>query len=242
MIPQSGYRGVILAASAPVNPCHEPASLRLIIEIGTQEAASATSATPMVKTGRFSSTLQFMTNGTNQSGMSKRLVTARPRPVFPVQTICKIGQKLLPESAIFPKVQRSYSYFQEGDVVGKGIAAALPRDGSAVGYAVDVGFLEVYLWLPFGSRPVHRLLVSDGRQEVEAWQLKYVLVDELVLGIQGFTTMDEWTAKYGGKIVQTWHLRRLGPEAPAEKFHLVRMEPKTEHVPEPPLQMSLHTE
>jgi hypothetical protein len=169
-------------------------------------------------------------------GLSIVLVAlSRQRPVWPGYWVASHFEKRFPENALFRKMKNTYGFSRR---LRAGLASTidrLPPGEKRIGYAVRFSDKEVYLWKPFGSRRVERILNNDSAEEVRRKGIRYALVDPSALvNVGDFVIVDEqpsprtatmsierWMEMFDAELIHTEEVP-VAPDAPAVKCYLVK--------------------
>jgi hypothetical protein len=128
------------------------------------------------------------------------LVLTPARPLLPMQKISADFLEQHPESALAQRMATVYRVYADRADSLAPLRKYLPSDAVNVGFVCSDDDSEVSLWLPLGSRKVFDLVPEDTAGDLQAADVRYVVVGAAGLTQRG-TNIDEFLARYGGRII-----------------------------------------
>jgi hypothetical protein len=162
-------------------------------------------------------------------------VSSRQRPLFPAAVALKAAQSFSGTEQL-QKVIRSYAFAHAVQTELDSFLAQIPPDQPEIGYAARFGTKEAFLWRPYFSRRVHRVLNSDSPEAVRKLPIDFIVVDPSALTDvhdqaivreppsprSSIRSIQEWLSAYGAELVGTGQYLAT-PEGPAMKIYLVKL-------------------
>ncbi len=144
------------------------------------------------------------------------------RPLWPVRTVFHFLGNAGANHAFARRIREVYlTYADRPDPLAK-VRAALPDDGSVVGFVGAADDTEISLWRPFGQRRVEHVLFTDSLARIRARQIRYAVVGETVLG-EHHLTIQAWLRQHRATLVASVSATMtvsLGPR----RWYVVRFE------------------
>ncbi len=147
------------------------------------------------------------------------LVTLRDRPLFPSQVISRIAATH-PQSKSLSIISRTYAGSAACWNQRSFLRQTLPPDAKVVGYAATGdGLLELYLWLPYGTRRVVEILPENTSDQLP--DIHYVVLEKARLDMMN-ETLSDWLRRYDGEVVKQWQFAG-DPYSPPQLIYLVSL-------------------
>jgi hypothetical protein len=163
------------------------------------------------------------------------VVLSMSRPFFPAHSVLRFLEQGLGNKPFLRKIMNKST----SDSLRNGLNALLakiPENQHTIGYAVRTGNNGPWLWKPFFSRRVERVLNSDAPEELLAQGIEYVVVDrsaltpkydqaivaELPSPRSNISAISEWLAAYNAELIATASVP-VEPDSPAGEIYLARL-------------------
>ncbi len=147
------------------------------------------------------------------------VVISPARPLWPVGWFARHYGVRLQASRMGTRAMTVYEVYGGRAEAFAPAVRVLPKDATLLGL-VTADDPETSLWLPFGSRRILHVRVTDSGDQIRQRGIKYVLVHEEKLQ----EPWQQWLARVDGRVLQTLDLR-LRAARDASLWYLIELNP-----------------